>query len=116
MRNVLGQLDARQSLADIDGLVRLLWQVPNGELRKQLEGMAAECRVLLERAMAEDVDVQPGIDCVDRLYEAFEEAKRAPAVTPAARRAGEVAGSSATILWIVAAGAATIGIVSAIVK
>lgn len=119
--NLLGQLDAPQALADIDGFRKLLPRVPNESLRKQLAQSADQCEKLLQESMATDGDVQAGIDCVARLYEAFEDARRVPAAPtgPPARgstpfKVEDVGSTSATIVWIVAGGIALIGIVSAV--
>lgn len=65
--------------------------------------------------MTTDVDAALGLDCVVKLYEAFEDAKRAPADLPATSRQTSGAGDQgATILWIVAAGAALVGVVAAV--
>ena len=118
---LLGQLDAPQALADIDGFRKLLPRVPNESLRKQLAQSADQCEKLIQEAVTQDGDVQPGIDCVARLYEAFEDARRVPAAPTGPPASGstpakieDVGSTSATIIWIVAGGAALIGIVSAI--
>lgn len=119
--SALGQLDAPQALTDIGGFRRLLSRVPNESLRKQLAQSADQCEKLLQEAMAQDGDVQAGVDCVARLYEAYEDARRVPAAPtgPAApgsipARTEDVGSTSATIVWIVAGGIALIGIVSAV--
>jgi hypothetical protein len=118
---LLGQLDAPQALADIDGFRKLLPRVPNESLRKQLAQSADQCEKLLQNAMTMDGDVQTGVDCVTQLYEAFEDARRVPAAPAGPAVPGstpfkieDVGSTSATIIWIVAGGIALAGIASAV--
>lgn len=99
----------------------ILWKVVNESLRQQLSKTADQCEKLLRDAMAQDADVRPGVECVAKLYEAYEGAKYVPAAptghpapgsTPA--RVEDVGSTSATIIWIVAGGVALAGIASAI--
>ena len=115
MPHTLGQADVQQALNDINGLRQMLPRVPNESLRAQLMAAASQCQSLLEQAMTTDADAAPGLDCVVKLYEAFEEAKRVPAATPqASQQTSSAGGQGATILWIVAAGAALVGVVAAV--
>jgi hypothetical protein len=94
----------------------MLQKVPNVGLRDQLAQQASQCEKMLQDAMGQDMDPQPGIDCVARLYEAFEAAKRAPAgaAPPAGASQPVPAISNTTLYWVAGIGALAIVFMSAL--
>lgn len=113
----LGQLDAPQALQDLEGLKLMLHKVSNEPLRQQLAQGVERCRAMLQEAMTQDLDAGPGIDCVARLYEAFEDARRAPAASlPAQTQQQQQAPliSPTTMYWIAGVGALAIVFMSSV--
>jgi hypothetical protein len=96
----------------------MLHKVSNIALRDQLALQATQCEKMLQDAMGQDLDAQPGIDCVVALYEAFEAAKRVPAAPtpPAGAGAGQPAPaiSNTTLYWVAGVGALAIVFMSAL--
>lgn len=113
---MLGQLDAPQALSDIQGLRLMLHKVPNEALRQQLALSADQCEKAIREALAQDLDAAPGIECVTRLYETFESARRVPAAPAASTKPGQPAQtiSNSTMYWIAGIGALAVVFMSSL--